>query len=752
MLTLENCSYAFTVFEKDGFRIARYTAGNPITLPDGTQKTGFTAKGPCPTTKGVSYSLTGEFEKYNDSYTFALTSYEEMLPSEKDAIIAYLCTLEGVGRKLAKRLYESYPGNIFYILEHSPSDIAKIKGISEKKAADIGTSYARRNQYKDLFEYLFRYKISESAIFAFSQMHKEQSLAVIKDNPYSLMEIPGISFYAADRIARAEKIAADDIRRIKGGILEVLEEAESGGNLFGFSDRYPNFIYRKFLRKPIFDLLAANKVKTVTGSTFVRYPALYLKLLALLDTPVTEELFQRCLVSLKITGTIHLDKGDKAEDGIIFRKDTYAAEKDAAEKIRYLLSRKADVPEDLTERIDYAERMQSIRLSAEQREAVKNSLSTSLSVITGGPGTGKTSILKVLIDVYTKAFPEKNVVLCSPTGRAAKRMTESTGYPASTIHSLLGIRSDAAVYTHADIGSSLIIVDESSMIGAKLFNALLQSVGSKSQIVFVGDVDQLPSVEVGSCLRELIDCGCIPTVRLTQTFRQKDGSTISLNAARIKNGETKLEYASDFVLYEAENSQDIAERIADLYKKHVDVFGIDNVLVLTPFYKNTLTGARLLNERLRDIICPPIPGDLHIERGDVSYYEGNRIMFTKNTAELSNGDIGEIKKIIMAAGKPALVCDFEGCEIELTGDELNNIRLAYALTVHKAQGAEAPVCIFALDKAHSILAQRPLIYTAISRAKQKCILVGQEEVLTKGIMNQETEHRASILGQQINQK
>lgn len=373
-----------------------------------------------------------------------------------------------------------------------------------------------------------------------------------------------------------------------------------------------------------------------------------------------------------------------------------------------------------------------VKIASEQLLAVETGLNNAVSIITGGPGTGKTMIQRMLIEAFSKIKPGAKIVLAAPTGRAARKMSESTGYPASTIHQLLGIYSteDDEVKTKNEdtyVEADLLIIDESSMLDTALSYKLFSSIRHGTQVVIAGDVDQLPSVGAGCVLRALINSKAIPTVYLTRVFRQKKGSSIAINAARINKGETNLEYDSDFQFNEAKNDEEIIEVIMEMYKSLVATAGIDNVMVLSPFRQKTETGVDSLNLKLRNLILPHSELDKKITCGKKSYYVGDKVMQTKNTMDLANGDIGYVKSIRNSGDGYCAEIVFDGNrEVVYFADDAADIDFAYASTVHKAQGSEARYVILVVSDEHRIILSKNLVYTAISRAREGMRIIGSK--------------------------
>lgn len=359
-------------------------------------------------------------------------------------------------------------------------------------------------------------------------------------------------------------------------------------------------------------------------------------------------------------------------------------------------------------------------------------------------------IQRAILDIYSHHAPEEKVCCCAPTGRAARRMEDSTGFPASTIHRALNLMpgEEGGQNNPEPIDAKLVLVDEMSMLDIYLANKLLDAVMLGSKLVLIGDADQLPSVGPGAVLSEMIASGCVPIVRLDKVFRQEAGSRIAANAKLIRDGYKTLEWGEDFTFVESPSIEESAEKIVRLYLHEVDKYGLDNVALLTPYRKKTETGVDALNARLRDLVNPPSPRKPEAHHGRKSFRVGDKVMQIKNAREVNNGDVGYIFNI--SYGEDVMVqVDFSGRTVDYSTDELALLDWAYASTVHKAQGSEYESVIVNLQKAHYIMLNRPLVYTAITRGKSKVTLVGEQPALTTAIGRIETEKRGTCLAQRI---
>ena len=439
--------------------------------------------------------------------------------------------------------------------------------------------------------------------------------------------------------------------------------------------------------------------------------------------------------------------------GMVYRVNNARNEARLAELIhRQLLSECPYVYTDLDHEIDEEERILRVRFAPEQREAVKMALSHSLSIITGGPGTGKTMIQKAILDIYKRRHPQNRIVCCAPTGRAARRMEQSTGESASTVHKALGLVAWDGGYFGSveELNADLILADEVSMLDNNLAMHLFEAVPNSSQLILIGDADQLPSVGPGAVLSELLASGRIPVVKLDRVFRQNAGSRIAVNAKLIRHGNLSLEYGPDFQFHQSPDLTESAERIKELYLQEVKRCGLDNVALLSPYRQKTETGVNALNEVLRDSVNPPALYKREASCGKRVFREGDKVMQTRNHDDISNGDIGMITSITQTQNDVTVHVDFgDGRVKEYDSADLEMLDHGYATTIHKSQGSEYKSVIINIQCAHSIMLTRPLIYTAITRGKDRVILVGERRALCIAIKKTDTEKRGTCLAHRL---
>ena len=440
--------------------------------------------------------------------------------------------------------------------------------------------------------------------------------------------------------------------------------------------------------------------------------------------------------------------------GNYYMVKTFAQEDETARSIAKLLCRpveRVDVQELLTQ----VRHQLGVELSLRQTEAVHMVFRSDLSIITGSPGTGKTTVLKAVIEVFKLLKPSEKILLAAPTGRASRRMAESTGVDnASTLHSLLGLFGEDGTFRKNDEGdmldAGLIIVDETSMMDMWLARQFFSRIGPHTKVLLVGDADQLQSVGAGDVFRELIDCGLIPVTVLNEIFRQKKDSLIAYNAQKINNNDTSFFYGNDFTVCKCTGQEEAAEHIRNIYLAQVRQYGVDRVQILSPFRSTGAASVDQLNEMIRELINPQTE-EADLKVGNLYFRVGDKIMQNKNSAKASNGDIGFIRgfRHDERDGMRVSIQFSPTRTVEYSVEEMGHVELAYATTVHKAQGSEFDVVIFPLLRSHARMLTRSLVYTAITRAKAKVILVGQIGMLYMAVHKDDTGKRNTQLGRRI---
>ena len=675
----------------------------------------FKAVGYClPTSDKVRYNMTGKWSKsQKHGIQFEVERYEEVITPTREGIIAYLASgqIRGIGKKTAERIYDTFGQETLQVLDQEPKKLLTVRGISEKKLRKIVDSYLANRGARDVIAFLAPHGVSPSRAVRLYREYGEETMDIVRNHPYRLCELAGIAFRTADKLAMSMGIDPLSPERIDQALLYTLTDAETKGHLC--------LEKHAFLKECLKLLDTAGMTQDMAASRAVR--------LIQEDRLVTY--------------------GDS-----VFKAKTAGIEESLAYEIVRKMRGSVEEYPDLDDSISGEERVLRFRLAPEQREAVKMGLTSKLCVITGGPGTGKTSVQRALLDLYKKRFPAARIVCCAPTGKAARRMEQSTGVPSATVHRVLGLiaNEDGQYGDPETLDADLVLVDEVSMLDVYLAEKLFRSIPATARLILVGDSDQLPSVGPGAVLKEIVASGRVPVVRLDQVFRQKNGSRIAANAKLIRHGNLSLEYGPDFEFYDSTDMSVSAEIIESLYLQETARCGIDNVVLLSPYRQKTETGANALNQRLQGKVNPPADGKMDAVHGQRRFRTGDKVMQIKNCEDINNGDVGYITSITGTQTESVIRIDFgDGRLVDYENADLDMLDLGYACTVHKSQGSEYKSVIINLQCAHSVMLVRPLIYTAITRAKEKVLIVGERRALCTAIRRIDTEQRGTKLAQRI---
>lgn len=670
-----------------------------------------------------SYKLTGDFTYHKKfGQQFAFTSIEEILPNSKEALIKYLSNgmIPFVGEKVARKIVEEFGENTLEILEKNPQRLLSIEGIGRKKYKKIYEALEKNLNARKILLYFSSYNISPNLALKIYKEYGDKSIDLIKENPYVLIEdIGGIGFKKADQIALSFGIKKDSEERIIQGLKYVLSRANLNGHTY----------------LPL-DILVKNANK-------------------LLEISIDD--LENSLRGLSFSKDFYVDK--VGGDYLCYYAPYLRAENYIAGKLNEInITFHEDL--DVNKKIEEIEETRNIKLAQGQRQAIKKSLDHGVFLITGGPGTGKTTALKALIDVYE--FMGKKIKLAAPTGRAAKRMKESTGHDALTLHKLLEINftdSKDIYYDPIDLECDVLIVDEMSMVDIMLMETLLRSLEKGVRLILVGDPDQLPSVGAGNVLRDIIDSKLFSQVNLVEIFRQKEESMIIKNAHLINKGERPILNNNDFFLISEQGENKGLEIIKDLLSKRLgEYYGIDSsdIQVLSPMKKGLL-GTFNLNKVLQELLNK---SQEKIEVFGKTFKLYDRVIQMKNNYDLEaiiendfykettkgvfNGDLGYISSIDVEEKILEVTFD-DAKKVKYLPEDLDQLELSYAMTIHKSQGSEFPVVVIPLFWAPPMLLTRNLIYTAITRASKLVVLVGKYEYLMKMIENNKTRIRYSNL-------
>ena len=658
---------------------------------------------------------------------FRVETYEKQFPTSKAEILRYLSSgaIAGIGPKTAARIVEKFEEDTFEVLEFHPEWLAELPGISRQKADKMSESFIEKSGARNVMMFCADFFGTSTSMKIYKKWGG-RAIEMIRSNPYRLCDsFSGIGFRRADAIAKNCGIAADSDERIAGGLSHILTSAAFG-----------------------------------SGHTCLQRGTLIQETAQLLS--VADDMVSMSLDKLLQLGKLFCETRENIPH--IYLPRYHSAEVYCASKLIQLHVQCPKIDSaDISAFIDRTERMSSIRYAKEQRQALTAALDRGVLILTGGPGTGKTTIIKGLISIFSAL--DMDIALAAPTGRAAKRMSEATGCEAKTIHRLLEMEhndnTDPLFARNASnyLDEDVIIIDESSMIDILLLEALLRAVKPGARVIFIGDVDQLPSVGAGNVLADLIDCDCFSTVRLTEIFRQDSESMIILNAHAINEGRMPdiSNHAPDFFFLSRDTDASIANTVADLVKNRLPkAYGTDfaaGIQVITPSRKGA-AGTEELNLLMQSILNPPAPEKSQRGAHGVVFRDGDRVMQIKNNYSVEwvkegleglgifNGDIGEIDSIDASA--ESMLIDFDGRMTDYAFSQLEELEHAYAITVHKSQGSEYPVVILPLYNCAPMLLTRNLLYTAVTRASKMVILVGRKSVLTTMVEND--RHAARYTG------
>lgn len=682
---------------------------------------------------GENIKLQGDYVTHpKHGLQFNAVSCEQLQPVTSAGIERYLGSglIRGIGPELAKRIVSHFQEDTLEIIENEPEKLKQVSGIGEERTEKILNAWEEQKKVKEIMLFLHDHQISTNLAVKIYKTYGDQSLKIVKENPYQLeQDIYGIGFKTADKIAQNLGLPETHPSRIEAGLIYTINEMVNEGHVFA-----PTSIANEQAAA----LLGLDGDCVRSG----------------LDRLSESGRIIRDVVRESIDKRQHHQKRVAEEPGsygspIVYLAPFYHSEKGVAEKLSQLAYQKVKPWQRKFE-------FKNIHLSNQQIAAIESILSRPVSILTGGPGTGKTTCLKFLIEF----LESQNVTyaLASPTGRAAKRLSEATGRPASTIHRLLGF-SPGKGYVFSEkktLEIQFLVVDEASMLDLLLTFHLLKAIKSGTQVLFVGDVDQLPSVGAGNILRDLINSSVVNVCRLDKIFRQTKGSEIITNAHRINLGNQPIfstGEAGDFFLFPANNASKAAEWILELVcsripqKFHVEP--MHDIQVITPMYRGE-AGVDGLNKALQEVLNIPHPSKPEQNLFGRLFRVGDKVMQIRNNydKDVFNGDIGLISKI--NKDDQALSVNFDNSRmVSYDFSEADEIVHAYAITVHKSQGSEFPVVVMPVITQHYVMLQRNLIYTAVTRAKSLCVIVGNNRAIRIAINNSNISDRFSNLGTRI---
>lgn len=652
-------------------------------------------------------------------------------PHTAEGIARYLASgvVKGIGPRFARRIVEVFGDKTLEVIDSSPAHLADVRGIGPKLIEKIRRSWEEQRESRKIMVFLQSHGIGTARAVRIYKEYGEQAIELIKSNPYRLStDIWGVGFNTADQLARRLGVPADSPFRAQAAVRHVLREAATEGHV------------------------GLPEEQLCSGAS--RLTGIDAKLVAeaVEQLRVNDELVRDSVAAMR--GGVDGPTPEPGGGPLIFLKPLFLAELGVARAVRVLARGPHPLPAvDVEAAIGWVERKLGLAFAEGQRSAVRAAVTHKLLVVTGGPGTGKTTIVRAILELFLGK--SLRVRLCAPTGRAAKRLSESTGREAVTIHRLLGFNPSTREFVHGrdnPLDADLIVVDEVSMVDVVLMNRLLAAVPDYACVVLVGDVDQLPSVGPGAVLTDLIESKAVPVVRLTEVHRQAGSSWIVRAAHAVNRGEMPESAPAgsdgDFFFVEAHEPHDVTRLVLQLVTDRIPRrFGLDpvrDIQVLTPQVKTAL-GVAALNKELQAVLNPGGPGRPEVRRFDTVFRPGDKVMQTRNNydREVFNGDIGRVRAVLPE--DQCLVAEFDGRAIEYDFDDLDELNLSYACTIHKSQGSEYPAVVIPVHTQHFTMLQRNLIYTAVTRGRKLVILVGSRKALWVAVNTADTRSRFTLL-------
>jgi len=673
---------------------------------------------------GELIEMTGEWTKHpRYGEQFKIIKYNTSVPASDSGIRKYLSSglIKGIGPVTAERIVNKFGDQTLNVIENTIEKLTEVEGIGKKRSETIKKEWEGQKESRNVMLFLQSHGVSSGYAIKIFKQYGDQSISVVKKNPYRLAtDISGIGFIAADKIGKELGFDKNSKLRAEAGILYILHQLSNEGHVY-----FPhNFLVAKC--KKILEIDRKIISKTLEN-------------IALKKEIIIEDLNDR-------------KKEFGGHDKAVYLYKIHVCERGIVTSLRNLLNARKTIRQiDINKALNWVQEQLSITLAKNQVRAIECSLKNKVTVITGGPGTGKTTIINAILTILSKA--KTKIMLTAPTGRAAKRMIEATGYEAKTIHRMLeysfkkgGFQKDEKNPLDCD----LLIIDEASMIDTSLMYYLLKPIPLSAAIILVGDVNQLPSVGPGNILGDIISSGIVPVLELDEIFRQAKESQIIINAHKINSGilptlEPTGKKQEDFYFIEQENPEDVLKIILELSKERIPKrFGfdsVDEIQVLSPMHKG-IVGAENLNRELQKALNPSKD---EIVRGNRTFRTNDKVMQTKNNydKEVFNGDLGKIIKI--NSTNQEVIIRFDGRNVIYDYIDLDEVILAYAVSVHKSQGSEYPAVIIPILTQHFMLLQRNLIYTAVTRGKKLVVMVGTKKAFTIAVKNNIMERRYTHL-------
>ena len=663
--------------------------------------------------------MEGEWETNSHGTQYKVETFLEVVPRTREGILGYLScgSLKGIGPKTAERIVNRFGLDTLEVMEKYPQELLKIQGISQKKLDRIVDSFGKNKVFRELMTFLSPFHVTPKKANMILQKFRDQSVEIIRKQPYILCSVKGFGFLTVDAIARQCCAATNDPMRISGCVSYVLREAmKQNGHLY--------------LEQ---EILVKDALKVLNKELNLQ--------------PVTETEILKVLYRLVMQDSIVV------EENRVYITQQHQEEEDTASMIARKLHERIPVL-TIEKELEEAQEDLNITLSEQQKEAVRMVFANPISIITGGPGTGKTTVLKIILYIYQKKCGNE-VKLMAPTGRAARRMAESTGSgEATTMHMALGLFGDGDYEALIDeLSADFINVDEVSMVDMHLAYEFFYKVKAGARVLLVGDVHQLPSVGAGDVFRQLILCGKIPVTVLNLVYRQGKDSNIPINAQLINEGKTNLQWGDDFQMVECSGADAAAQIVKNIYLKEIQMYGMEQVQILSPYKVRSAAGVLELNRSLQDEVNPPVSGKRELHLGGEIFREGDRILQNKNTEFASNGDLGILVQIAEDEDNNPLVqiVFTDGRRVKYEAEQVEMIEHANAITIHKSQGSECQVVIIPWLKAFYPMLKRNIFYTGITRAKQRVYIVGEWKAVCQAIHTDDTGTRKTMLAVKIQQ-
>jgi exodeoxyribonuclease V alpha subunit len=676
---------------------------------------------------GEVLELLGEWSNHPKFGTqFKVLKFKSVMPATVAGIEKYLGSglIKGIGPVMAGRLVKHFKETTLDIIDTHPERLEEVEGIGKKRVQMIKNAWDAQREIREVMIFLQGHGVTSTYAAKIFKQYGQGAIKVVQENPYRLAaDIFGIGFKTADKIARDLGMDKNSEVRAEAGILYVLHELADEGHVY--------FPYEPLIEK-------SQKILEVEND-------IILKGLARLFEDrriVMEDLNERKSNFVPNNKTVYLS-------------GYHLAEKSIAENLKALLSTPSNLRRiEENKAVEWVQKRLAIQLTEKQMEGVKIAVTKKVMVLTGGPGTGKTTIIKAILEIFRRLTPR--IIMGAPTGRAAKRMSETTGWEAKTLHRVLewspkemGFKKDQDHPLDADV----VIVDEASMIDNLLMHHFLKAVPKSAVLILVGDVNQLPSVGAGNVLKDIINSGAVPVVELQEIFRQAMGSLIITNAHRIHRGEFPQipgkGVLQDFYFIQKETPEEIAATILELVTQKIPARfkkdPVDDIQVLTPMHRGIIGGENL-NKILQEALNK---SPIELTRGSRTYKQGDKVMQIKNDydKEVFNGDIGRILEIDFEEQK--VTVGFDGRPVDYEFSDLNELVPAYAVSIHKSQGSEYPVVVIPLHISHYLLLQRNLIYTGVTRARKLVVIVGTKKAMSIAIRNNETLRRFTGLCERL---